>query len=65
MFNRDLYIKELSNLTIDALKALVINIRAEVNSGLLSSKEAHDRINAISVVLMTKEIEGMASQKLA
>jgi hypothetical protein len=46
----------LKELSISALKSLAQDIRIQVGLGLFSNKEAHDRINVISVVLMQKEM---------
>ena len=55
--NRDSYMKTLFDLSIEALKSLVVDIRAQVSAGLMSHKEAHDKVNCISAVLMSKEME--------
>ncbi len=55
--NKDVYTRTLFELSIDALKSMVVDVRAEVSAGLMSNKEAHDKINCISAVLMTKEME--------
>lgn len=55
--NKDVFTNTLFELSIDALKSMVVDVRAEVSAGLMSSKEAHDRINCISAVLMSKELE--------
>jgi hypothetical protein len=57
--NKELYTQTLFSLSIDALKAMVIDIRAEVSAGLMNQKEAHDRLNCVSAVLMTKQLEEM------
>ena len=57
LFNKDTYMAQLYPMTISALRALVIDIRAEVSAGLMSRKDAHDKINCISVVLMMKEMD--------
>jgi hypothetical protein len=57
--NRELYTQTLFGLSVEALKGLVINIRAEVSAGLMSNSEAHERINCVSAVLLTKQLEEM------
>ena len=47
----------LKELSITSLKALARDIRAQVDSGLMNNKDAHDRINVISAVIMQKELE--------
>jgi hypothetical protein len=47
----------LKDLTIPALKSLASDLRAQVDIGLLSRKDAHDRINVIAAVIMKKEME--------
>jgi len=54
---RDSYIKKLWSLSIPALKSMVIDIRAQVDIGLMDRKEAHDKINCLSAVLMHKQLE--------
>jgi uncharacterized protein with von Willebrand factor type A (vWA) domain len=56
---------ELFKLTPEALKSLVKDARAQVDAGLMSRKEAHDRINCISAVLMTKEVEMLTGERHA
>jgi hypothetical protein len=46
----------LSLMSAEALRNLVIDIRAQVNSGLMSNTEAHTAINKISAVIMLKEM---------
>ncbi len=57
--------KTLAELSVNALKNLVIDIRAQVSAGLMSNKEAHDRINKISAVIMMKEIDEMVEAQNA
>ena len=54
--NRDNYIKQLLALTPDALKLLTVDIRAQVDAGLMNNKEAHDRINCVAAAIMTKQM---------
>ena len=51
----------LKELSITSLKALARDIRAQVDSGLMNNKDAHDRINVISAVIMQKELEKIES----
>jgi hypothetical protein len=61
--NKDSYIKTLLEMSTDSLKALVIDVRAQVSAGLMTSKEAHEKVNCISAVLMTKEVEGICGRE--
>jgi hypothetical protein len=63
--NRENLTRELFKLSPDALKLLVRDARAQVDAGLMSRKEAHDRINCISAVLMTKEVEALTESNNA
>lgn len=54
--NRDDVTQELFKFSHDALMSMVSDTREQVNAGLMSSKEAHDRINAISAVIMAKQV---------
>jgi hypothetical protein len=54
---RNDFVTKLFGMTNEALYSLVSDIRAQVNSGLMSSKEAHEQINLISAVILTKDIE--------
>jgi hypothetical protein len=57
MINKDEYTKKIFHLSIDALKSLVVDIRSQVSIGLINHKEAHDQLNCVSAVLMTKQLE--------
>lgn len=63
--NKEIFINQLFDLSTDALKSLVMDVKAQVDAGLMSRKEAHDRTNCISAVLMTKEVESMMENKNA
>lgn len=52
-------IQSLGELTIDALKAKVKDIRTQVQLGLMNSKEAHDLINKIAAVIMQKQVAAL------
>lgn len=60
--NKDDFTRELFSLSIDALKAMVVDIRAQVSAGLMTNKEAHDQINCISAVLMTKQLDDLPGE---
>lgn len=62
--NKENYLKQLSFLSIDALRALVEDTRIQVNVGLMSNKEAHDRINVLTIAILTKEIEASEANGL-
>lgn len=55
----DDYKRQLNSLSVSALASLAVDVRAQSLAGLMSSKEAHDRINVISIVLMRKQLEEM------
>lgn len=57
--NRESFTKELFNLSVSSLKSMVLDIRAQVQIGLMTSKDAHDRINCIAAVIMTKELDAI------
>jgi hypothetical protein len=56
MKNKEDYLKTLFSMSIDSLRSLARDTRAQAQIGLLSSKEAHDRINSISAVILSKEV---------
>lgn len=60
--NRESFTKELFNLSVSSLKSMVLDIRAQVQIGLMSSKDAHDQLNCIAAVIMTKELEGIEGE---
>jgi hypothetical protein len=45
----------LSMMSTEALKHLATDIKAQVHAGLMSDSEAHQKINLISGVLMSRE----------
>jgi hypothetical protein len=57
MFCSTTYKMMLFEMNIEALKKLTIDIRAQVNAGLMTHKEGHDRLNLVAIVMMTKEME--------
>ncbi len=54
---KDNFFGILEELSIDGLMNLAKDLRAQVGAGLLSNKEAHDKINAISIVVMKKQLK--------
>lgn len=50
-------LQTLNNMSVDALMGMVKDIRAQRDIGLLTSKQAHDEINKISVVVMSKQLK--------
>jgi hypothetical protein len=61
--NKENFTNTLFQLSIDSLRAMVIDVRAQVSAGLMPHKEAHDKVNCISAVLMTKQIEKEIGEK--
>lgn len=59
MTDKKKYADTLQELSIDALKTIPVELRAQVNAGLMSHQEAHDKINVVSAVLMVKELHGL------
>jgi hypothetical protein len=55
----------LSMMSSEALKNLASDIKAQVNSGLMSDSEAHQSINLISGVLMNRECVDLLSRECA
>jgi hypothetical protein len=45
----------LSLMSNEALKSLAIDLKSQVNAGLMSDREAHEKINIISGIIMTRE----------
>lgn len=46
-----------ASMTREELQKLTIEIRAQVDSGLMSHKEAHDWMNKITIALLKKELK--------
>lgn len=46
-----------ASMTREELQKLTIEIRAQVDSGLMSNKEAHDWMNKITIALLKKELK--------
>jgi len=61
--NRDRAISVLSMMSSEALKSLAIDIRAQVNVGLITDGEAHEKINLISGVLLNRECTDLLSRE--
>lgn len=58
MFNpNDNYKNVLYGMSLKELNALVHDVRTQVGLGLMSGKEAHDKINIIATVIMVKDME--------
>lgn len=53
------YRMNLFELSINSLIALSIDLRAQMDSGLMSFKEFNDRINIINSVIYVKENENV------
>ena len=53
--NTDKAVGVLSMMSTQALKSLAIDIKSQVNAGLMSDGEAHEKINLISGVIMNRE----------
>jgi hypothetical protein len=47
----------LNQMSVKGLKDMAIDIRAEVNAGLLSDTLASDRLNLIAGIMLKKEME--------
>lgn len=62
--NKEKYIETLQTLSEAALHAVAGDIRAQEKIGLIHSKEAHDRLNCVSVVIMTKQIKRMEEENV-
>lgn len=54
---KDNFLSILDGLSIDGLMNMAKDLRAQVGAGLLSNQEAHDKINAISIVVMKKQLK--------
>ena len=52
-------IRALWPLSVDSLKSMAKDTKTQVDIGLMSRSEAHDKINCISAVIMAKELENM------
>lgn len=61
--NTDRAIGVLSLMSTEALKSLAIDLKSQVNAGLMSDGEAHEKINLISGVLMNRECTELLSRE--
>ena len=61
-YDTQTYKMTLFEMSLERLKSLPLMIRAEVDAGLMTSKEAHDRINQITVVILVRENNLKASE---
>lgn len=62
--NKEKATNVLSLMSPEALKQLVVDIRAQVSSGLMSQTEAHDKINLITVLIFKKEMKNFSEDCL-
>jgi hypothetical protein len=61
--SRDRAVSVLSMMSSEALKSMAIDIRSQVNAGLMSDGEGHEKINLISGVLMSRECTDLISRE--
>ena len=57
--NKDEYIKRIYSLSDMALKSLAKDIKAQEQIGLMSSRDAHDQLNCVSAVIMSKMVNNI------
>lgn len=61
--NTDRAIGVLSLMSTEALKSLAIDLKSQVNAGLMSDSEAHEKINLISGILLNRECTDLLSRE--
>jgi len=61
-YDTETYKMTLFEMSLERLKSLPLIIRAEVDAGLMTSKEAHDKINQITVAILVRENNLKASE---
>jgi hypothetical protein len=54
---KEKFLELINGLSRESLMNLVKEYRSQVSAGIMCNKDARDRINSISVVLMAREME--------
>lgn len=54
---KEKFLEIINGLSKESLMNLVKEYRSQVSAGIMCNKDAHDRINSISIVLMGREME--------
>lgn len=58
------YRMNLFEMSLSALRSLEIDIKAQLNSGLMTQSEAQDRLNIISAVILSRQNEGLGDSEV-